>query len=1187
MKKILLLILCCGITLCAGAQSPRLYFDRFDIKKGLPEARVATILEDSQGYMWFSTQNGLVRYDGYRYKIYKLGTSKLNRQVATLVFSIVEDGRKDIWVSTLVNGLFRYKRQTDSFEQFPYPYNSAFGQFIIGTIDNEGNVWGRFNSSDGNQGIMKFNVANRQFERFGPGEKGIRYISAPYFDNGIKVANGDIWFGTDNGFYRYDGKGKGFTGYMTTADTSKQRGAYPIYEAPSEPGVLYMNTFHGNNVDLRLTRFDTKTNTWKHYKPSAKKDSLLDAGIYKIYEDKAKHLWLGTLKGLSMLDRQTGKFSNYAPIDTINNPDKNTFSSISETQNGKLWITSPAGLVYFDPQTAVFTRYVANPDDPGSISSSNIVTKTIDHTNTLWIGYNNSGASKVNKLKSAFTIYKSRHTNSNEYPGRLASIIVQPDAATWLSTRTGIYKGSVTKNDYKKAFPIAENEHYSNGLFIGANDMLYVPTDNGLIVFNTLTGKKQTFRNNPADSTSLPVNNLNIVFQDHTGTVWLTTDNEKGICSFNPATQKFTRYPYRETLEKITPKNQYYLDDSRAIVLYEDRQNTLWIGTNFGGLNRFDRQTGHFISYFNNDIRNATCVNTIFEDSAGRLWVGTYLDGLFLFDRKTGKFIRHFNERNGLIYNTTLGANEDARGQLWLLTERGLSRLNPRTMQIKNFVMDNILPGQDIFRGVNQLSKLPDGRMVFPLNNGITFFDPEELSDSKFVPVVHIEEVTYSNPQANENASNKVLTYGRKTLELPYNQNRVQFNYIGLQYDAPEQNTYAYKLDGYDQNWVSAGTNRTVTYNNLSAGTYVFHVKAANSSDVWNNTGDSFTIVIATAWYLRWWAWLLYVLLFASAIYAFIAYRSRHLKNENILLEDKVKQRTNELSQANKELNEQQEEIITQRDRLAEAVDHLKTTQQQLIQSEKLASLGELTAGIAHEIQNPLNFVNNFSEVSIELIAEMETELNNGDPEEAKAIAADVKLNLEKIHHHGKRADAIVKNMLQHSRAGTGSKEPTNINNLAGEYFKLAYNGLRAKDKTFNTALVTEFDESLPLISTVQQDIGRVLLNLYNNAFYAVHQKQKTAGEGYKAEVIVKTIAAQPPKGGAMVIIVRDNGMGIPDNIKEKIMQPFFTTKPTGQGTGLGLSLSYDIIVKGHGGNIDIESKEGEYTEFRITLPVV
>ena len=253
------------------------------------------------------------------------------------------------------------------------------------------------------------------------------------------------------------------------------------------------------------------------------------------------------------------------------------------------------------------------------------------------------------------------------------------------------------------------------------------------------------------------------------------------------------------------------------------------------------------------------------------------------------------------------------------------------------------------------------------------------------------------------------------------------------------------------------------------------------------------------------------------------------------------------------------------------ALSELKSTQQQLIQSEKMASLGELTAGIAHEIQNPLNFVNNFSEVSNELIDEMNIELNKGDIEEAKAISSDIKQNLEKINHHGKRAEAIVKGMLQHSQKGTGKKEATNINALVDEYLRLSYHGFRSKEKEFNAEIKTDFDKSIDKINIVPQDIGRVLLNLFNNAFYAVNEKKKTADENYKPFVSVQTKKIN----NAVEIIATDNGNGIPSNIKEKIFQPFFTTKPTGQGTGLGLSLSYDI-VKAHGGKITVESKESD-----------
>jgi two-component system NtrC family sensor kinase len=264
---------------------------------------------------------------------------------------------------------------------------------------------------------------------------------------------------------------------------------------------------------------------------------------------------------------------------------------------------------------------------------------------------------------------------------------------------------------------------------------------------------------------------------------------------------------------------------------------------------------------------------------------------------------------------------------------------------------------------------------------------------------------------------------------------------------------------------------------------------------------------------------------------------------------------------------------------LKHSLENLQSTQKQLIQSEKMASLGELTAGIAHEIQNPLNFMNNFSEVNSELIDEMQLEMDNGNLADAKAISNDIKDNEQKINHHGKRADAIVKGMLQHSRSSTGVKESTDLNALADEYLLLAYHGVRAKDKSFNAILKTDFDERIGKINIIPQDIGRVLLNLYNNAFYAMGERRKVEDIGYEPTVFVNTKKSE----NSISISVRDNGSGIPQKVVDKIFQPFFTTKPTGQGTGLGLSLSFDII-KAHGGEIKVEAKEGEGTTFIVQL---
>jgi len=344
-------------------------------------------------------------------------------------------------------------------------------------------------------------------------------------------------------------------------------------------------------------------------------------------------------------------------------------------------------------------------------------------------------------------------------------------------------------------------------------------------------------------------------------------------------------------------------------------------------------------------------------------------------------------------------------------------------------------------------------------------------------------------------------------------------------------------------------------------------VKAANDKGVWKEQGATLKIIINPPWWKTTRAYVLYAIITILAGFSIDRYLRRRLVER-----ERERNRARELEHA--------KEIQKAYHKLEQTHEALKATQSQLIYSEKMASLGQLTAGIAHEIQNPLNFVNNFSEVNKERIAEMKAEIDKGNYSEVKLIASDIEQNEEKINHHGKRADAIVKGMLQHSRTSSGQTEMTDINALADEYLRLAYHGLRAKDKSFNAEIKTDFDSSVGKINAVPQDIGRVLLNLFNNALYAVNERAKLLADSYQPLVSVKTKRL----GDHIQIIVEDNGNGIPQQILDKIFQPFFTTKPTGEGTGLGLSLAYDI-VKAHGGDIKVETKEGEGSEFAIKLP--
>ena len=396
-------------------------------------------------------------------------------------------------------------------------------------------------------------------------------------------------------------------------------------------------------------------------------------------------------------------------------------------------------------------------------------------------------------------------------------------------------------------------------------------------------------------------------------------------------------------------------------------------------------------------------------------------------------------------------------------------------------------------------------------------------------------------------------------MKLPYKNNNLTIEYAAIETDMPGQVKYRFKLNEYDKNWSPLNNSSTAVFGNIPEGDYIFELRAFSPLGIQSETSYSFKVL--PPWQRTWWAYILFITLVVCAVWLLITQRSLALKRENKILEEKVEDRTIQLKRS---------------------LETLKSTQSQLIQREKMASLGELTAGVAHEIQNPLNFVNNFSELNRELIDEMQSELEAGNQLAAIEISNNIKENESKIRQHGKRADNIVKNMLQHARTGTGQKDFSNINMLTDECLQLSYNGLLAREKSFTAILQVNFDAAISEQKNVPGDISVVLLNLFNNAFYAISEKVKKQIPGYEPILSVTT----KKMGGQVEIRVKDNGTGIPQNVVEKIFQPFFTTKPTGQGTGLGLSLSYDVITS-HGGQINVNTREGEFTEFDIQIPLI
>jgi len=692
------------------------------------------------------------------------------------------------------------------------------------------------------------------------------------------------------------------------------------------------------------------------------------------------------------------------------------------------------------------------------------------------------------------------------------------------------------------------------------------------------------------------------------------------------------------------------------------------------GLQRFDPATASFKRY-QNDPRDSTSISfnvvrAIHEDPFQPdkyLWLGTAGGGLNRFDLQTETFT-HFTEKDGLPDNVIYAILSDSpdfpsntlkedRGNLWMSTNKGLSKfvLSPaaggvnsaegRTYQFKNYDVKDGL--QDNEFNSCAYFKSQSGELFFGGIGGFNVFYPEDIQDNQHVPPVVITDfqifnksVAFERPRSGVRGPKSVLQKPiaeTEEITLSYEHKVFSFEFAALDYTDPAKNRYAYKMENFDQDWQQAGTKRTATYTNLNPGKYVFRVKAANNDGVWNEDGAAIKIIITPPWWRTWWAYGFYGLLLVAGVFAADRFqRRRVIAKERVqteIREAELRAQTAEAQskalQAENERKEVElrkaEELKVAYQALENALENLKSTQQQLVTQQKLASLGQLTAGIAHEIKNPLNFVNNFAALSVDLMKELSETLAQQKDKLGEEVVAEIEdilmtleQNAEKINHHGKRADNIVKSMMQHARGSSGQREMADINHLLDEAVNLTYHGLRANDASFNITIEKDYDESIGKLEVVPQDLSRVFLNIINNACYAAHHKARVGeresgrkGDGVSGregewemgredfsssptysvtpsprQPFAPTLSVSTRKlGGQIEIRIRDNGNGIPPDVREKIFTPFFTTKPTGQGTGLGLSISYDIIVQEHKGEIRLETEEGKFTEFVVRLP--
>jgi signal transduction histidine kinase/ligand-binding sensor domain-containing protein len=1114
--KVYLLFLICLLSLSQGLAQD-ISFNKVPVPEEVISQPITCITQDLAGNIWFSC-SGLYQFDGVHMKSYV--HDPLNP--ASLPFGVVE---------------------------CIYP-------------DRNGNIWAGVTGS----GLEKLDPKTGIFTRYKHNEKDSSSISGDTITCILQDREGFLWIGTDfNGLNKMDPKTGKFTHYRhiendpTTLSADQVR---VIYE--DKKGTLWIgggSPFHGDENPGKkggLSRFNPMTGKFTSYLHNeSDPHSLIDDRVRVIFEDSHGNFWVGTAgDGLHTLNRENGKFERhtYDPghPENISRPPLGKFydyvddhiTFITEDSKGAIWIgTMEAGIVRYDPAKKKINYYYKQKDSTGNFSDS-----------TTWWAF------------------KSR------------------DGVLWTSTWTGnLFRFDPTHLN------ISQKVLYPNR---GMNDFLEEPNgdqyfglDTGLLRVNKNSNGSQLFVHDEKKTGSISDNGVVVLYKDKEGRIWAGSGGG-GLNLFNPDQGTFKTY-------KHEPKTASSLSADFIFCLYEDAQSNLWVGT-LNGLDRMDIKNGVFTHYKTYPADTITAgknmVTCFLEDSQHNFWVGNYRDGgLQLFDRKTGQF------KTYLSHLSVVAIYEDGFGKLWAGTESGLyyqkngvdsfslftDRSTGSGIITRSIVEDNdknlwISSPSAIYRisksrdevsrfgknfgiSANTLRylsafKTMDGQLMFGSQDGYYFFYPDKVNTNKTPPEIVLTDFRISDRPVKPGSGNTTTEdfLSSKQIRLSYDQDVFSFYYNVVHYGSPEANSAMYMLENYDKNWRPAGSDHIAYYYNVPPGRYTFRIKAVNSEGVWAE--KSIEVIVAPPWWRAWWAYCIYGILAGTFIYSL-----HRLQKQRVIRAERERTRERDLAQAKE---------------IEKAYNDLKFTQTQLIQAEKMASLGELTAGIAHEIQNPLNFMNNFSEVNTELIDEMTEEMKAGNHGDALAIAENIRENERKINIHGKRADSIVKSMLQHSRTGSGKKETTDINALTDEYLRLAFHGLRAKDPSFNTTMKTDFDPDIGSVLLIAQDIGRVLLNLYNNAFYAVKEKRKSAGAGYEPTLWVST----KQSNGQVEITVKDNGNGIPQKVKEKIYQPFFTTKPPGQGTGLGLSMSYDII-KSHGGEIKMETREGEGTTFVVQLP--
>ncbi|TAE21521.1 MAG: hypothetical protein EAZ92_16860 [Candidatus Kapaibacterium sp.] len=1079
-------------------------FRVYSLEQGLSQSSVMGIVQDKRGFVWLATEEGVNRFDAYSFRIFRNESGDSSSISDSYTTSLCVDVHGTVWVGTLASGICAYEPHSERFVSYRYQPNNSRA---ISSNNIKAILQSRINTSmwiaTGDGGINAFNPSTRIFTRFLHNPAQPQSIPSNLVHCLAEDTDGMLWLGTDAGVCRFNpttGQAETFKHDPNNANSLAHNDVRAI--AIDAQGRIWLATF-GGGMDC----FSPKSKTWRHY--SEENQAIIENRLNCLLFSSDGLLWIGTHNsGVIAFDTATGQLQAFTNSPANPNSLGNSrVYALMEDRDGRLWVgTNAGGVGVYDPKARKFLHYRHEPTQEKSLSSNSVSGIVEDAQKRLWIGTQESGIDLFNDTDGTFTVFAHDPNNSKTLSNkRVLSIHQDP-----------------------------------------ATQKLWVGTEVGLNLFDPATGTSQHYfhdPNNPASISNDRAYEVHIPPKTSpvAGKIWLGTF-AGGLNLFDPVTERSVRFQYN-------PNDTNSVSNNDVIALKERKDSTLWVGTFGGGVSVLNLKNQQWTRFqhepTNPSSISANAVTCFQEDSKGNFWIGT-VNGLNRYDPETKSFVR-YQKNSGFLDELVYAILEDKCGNFWISTNKGIVRFHPETKLIRQYDVSDGLQSNEYNSGAFKTS---DGRMFFGGINGFNLFHPDSIQDQANTSSI----VLTGFRKFNKNTRLDTSITEAHTLTLPYSDNFISFEFTQLNYTNPQKNRYAYKLEGFDSDWIEAGTVREATYTNLDPGDYIFRVKAANHDGIWSEREATVRLVVMPPWWRTWWFRLLVALSAAGVIAGVFQWRTRQISVRNRLLSQSVREQTAEISRQMHILDDQAREIELRNSELQQ-----KNLALEELNREKTEFLGIA----AHDLKNPL--------ASIILTAEnLQRYRATMKPDQAERLQ-------ENIRSTASRMKSIIERLLDVNVIESGGMNlnieecdfPQLVRSTVEEYRARA----TAKNITLHVAVS---DESIRTLAD-EAALHTILENLISNAI--------------KYSPFGRNVFVQLGREGGMARCdVQDEGPGFSEDDQLRLFGKYtrLTPKPTGgeHSTGLGLSIVKRMIEMQRG-HVWCSSKLGEGATFSITLPLV